>query len=61
LIDDGQHSAPSKRIRKQFPDYPAAKPVAPVSIATMIDLSTIRSKCPHFNQWLTALEKLGQQ
>jgi hypothetical protein len=59
LIDDGQNSAPSKRIATQFPDYPDAKPEAPLAIATMIDLSVIRSKCPHFNEWLTALEQLG--
>jgi hypothetical protein len=59
MIDDGRESAPSKRIARQFPDYPDAKPRAPVDIATMIDLSVVRSKCPHFNKWLTALEKLG--
>ncbi len=59
LIDDGQHSAPSKRIADQFPDYPALKPDAPVGIASIIDLAVIRSKCPHFNDWLTKLEQLG--
>jgi hypothetical protein len=59
LIDDGQHTAPSKRIEKQFSDYPHAKPEAPVAIATVIDLSLIRSKCPHFNEWLTRLEQLN--
>jgi hypothetical protein len=47
LIDDGPETAPSKRIARQFPDYPDAKPEAPVAIATMIDLSKVRSKCPH--------------
>jgi hypothetical protein len=58
-IDDGQQTAPSKRIASQFPDYLDAKPIAPVAIATTIDLSVIRSKCPHFNEWLTTLEKLA--
>jgi hypothetical protein len=58
LIDDGQETAPSKRIAKQFPDYSDAKPEASVAIATMIDLAIIRSKCPHFNEWMTRLEKL---
>ena len=58
LIDDGQHTAPSKRIAKQFHDFPAAKPDAPVAIATMIDLATIRGQCPPFNLWLTRLEQL---
>jgi hypothetical protein len=60
LIDDGQHTAPSKRIARHFPDYPDAKPEAPVAIATMIDLAVIRSKYRHFNEWLTALESLGR-
>jgi hypothetical protein len=59
LIDDGEETSPSHRITKHFPDYPDAKPRAPVDIATMIDLSVVRSKCPHFNEWLTALEQLG--
>ena len=58
LIDDGQHTAPSKRIAKQFPDFPDAKPDAPVAIATMIELATVRCKCPHFDTWLTLLEQL---
>jgi len=59
LIDDGQHTAPSKRITELFPTYPSAKPDAPVEIATVIDLTTVRSRCLHFNDWLTRLETLG--
>ncbi|HUY87104.1 MAG TPA: DUF4276 family protein [Pirellulales bacterium] len=58
-VNDSQQSAPSKRIARQFPDYPRLKPIAPFEIASIIDLSVIRSKCPHFNEWLTALEQLG--
>jgi hypothetical protein len=61
LIDDGQHTAPSKRIANHFPDYPDAKPDAPVAIATLIDLSVIRAKCPHFHSWLATLENLEQR
>lgn len=57
-IDDGQHTAPSKRIGRQFADYPDAKPDAPVAITSIIDLATIRAKCPHFNAWLETLEHL---
>jgi hypothetical protein len=60
LIDGGQHSAPSKRIAAQFPDYPDAKPDAPVAISTMIDLAVIRGRCPHFDAWITSLEQLDQ-
>lgn len=59
LIDDGQHSAPSKRIIKEFPDYAGAKPVVGPQIAELIGLETIRIKCPHFAAWLSRLEKLN--
>ena len=57
LIDDGQHTTPSKRIGDQFPDF--AKPTDGPQIAVRIGLENIRSKCPHFNGWLERLEKLG--
>jgi hypothetical protein len=60
LINDGQNTAPSRRIAKVFSDYPDAKPRAPVAIATMIDLAAVRPKCPHFDAWLTTLENLGR-
>ncbi len=57
LIDDGQHTAPSKRISGQFPDF--AKTTDGPQIADLIGLENIRSKCPHFNEWLERLENLG--
>ena len=59
LIDDGQASAPSKRIAKYFPEYPARKMDAAVEIASAIDLTVIRAKCAHLDHWLTTLENLG--
>ncbi len=61
LINDGQHSAPSKRIIEVFPDYEGAKPTAGPQIAAEIGLATVRSKCPHFNQWLSRLETLAER
>ena len=57
LIDDGQHTAPSKRIRSQFPDY--SKVTTGPQIVERIGLETIRSNCPHFNAWIEKLENLG--
>ena len=57
LIDDGQHTAPSKRIIAQFPNY--SKETDGPQMAELIGLENIRSKCPHFNAWLERLEKLG--
>jgi hypothetical protein len=60
LIDDGEESAPSKRIRQHIPEYgPRAKRTAGPIIAAQIGLENIRAKCRHFNDWLTKLEALG--
>jgi hypothetical protein len=61
LIDDGQHTAPSKRIISQLSDYEVAKSALGPQVAELIGLNTIRSKCPHFARWLTRLEQLGRQ
>jgi hypothetical protein len=59
LIDDGQHSAPSKRIIAELPDYEDAKAAVGPQLAELIGLEAIRGKCPHFSAWLSRLEKLG--
>ena len=59
LIDDGQHTAPSKRIIAQFPTYDSLKTSVGPQMAATIGLPAIRSKCPHFDRWLCRLEQLG--
>ncbi len=59
LINDGQHTAPSKRITECFPDYEGAKPTVGTQVAQCIGLQKIRDKCPHFNSWLSRLEQLA--
>ena len=59
LIDDGQQTAPSKRIIAQFPQYNDLKTTVGTQMAERIGLEDIRSNCPHFNAWLDRLEKLG--
>jgi hypothetical protein len=59
LIDDGQHSAPSKRVITQLPDYEDAKSAVGPQVAELIGLNVIRGKCPHFSAWLSRLEQLG--
>jgi hypothetical protein len=58
-INDGQHTAPSKRIEQAFPSYGRAKPRVGPLVAQDIGLAAIRAKCPHFHDWLTRLERLG--
>jgi len=58
-INDGPQTAPSKRIIAHFPDYGKAKPVFGSQLAKKIGLQVIRSKCSHFNKWLSRLESLN--
>jgi len=57
LIDDGRETAPSKRILRQIPEY--RKTTAGVSVVKSIGLPTLRTKCRHFNDWLSRLEQLA--
>ena len=59
LINDGQQTAPSKRIIAQFPQYDDLKTTVGTQVAERIGLENIRSKCPHFKAWIDRLEKLG--
>lgn len=54
-INEGITTAPSKRLLQVFPSFRKALhgPVA----AKRIGLQKIRSKCPHFEQWLVRLER----
>jgi len=52
-IDDGEDSAPSKRVCALIPDY--AKPANGPVIAAAIGLPTLRRECPHFGKWFERL------
>ena len=58
-IDDGEATAPSKRIISAIPEYDGHKPVAGPVIALEIGLPVLRAKCTHFAEWLARLEALG--
>jgi hypothetical protein len=59
LIDDGEHTAPSKRIIRDVPEYQGRKASAGPTIAAKIGLPTLRQRCPHFHGWLTCIESLA--
>ena len=61
LINDGQHTSPSKRIITQFPEYEGLKATAGPQAAERIGLAAIRSRCPHFAAWLHRLERLPEE
>ena len=59
LINDGEQTAPSKRIIDALPDYEYAKAIVGPQVAELIGLDVIRGKCAHFSAWLSRLEQLG--
>ena len=61
LINDGQHTAPSKRIIEQFPEYQYLKSTVGPQMADLTGLKKIRAECPHLNTWLEQLEGLGMR
>lgn len=46
---------PAKRVKRAVPEY--IKTLDGLRIAEQIGLDKIRLKCPHFNEWVTSLEK----
>jgi Domain of unknown function (DUF4276) len=61
LVDDGETTAPSKRIIGQFPRYSGEKTTNGVELACCVGIERTRSLCPHFDEWLKTLESLGSQ
>ena len=55
-IDDGPHTAPSKRIAAVVRGYD--KVVGGTVVASEVGLPAMRSACPRFDAWLTRLEAL---
>ena len=59
-INESQHTAPSKRIIKFFPGYEGEKAQVGPLVAEDIGLTLLREKCPHFDQWMTKIERIGK-
>jgi hypothetical protein len=57
-INESQQTAPSKRIIKYLPDYEGQKAQVGPLVAQDIGLTILRKNCPHFNDWITRLEKI---
>ena len=60
LINDGDNTAPSKRIIGEIPEYEKMKPSAAPIVAEKIGLPTLRLQCKHFDEWLCRLEMLNK-
>jgi len=61
LVNDGEATAPSKRIIAQFPQYSRQKTILGAELADCVGLDTTRRLCPHFDRWLKTLESLGSR
>ena len=61
-INDDPDQAPSKRIEALYPPYKKGKSELAHAwrILNRIGLDRVRAACPHFSDWLTRLERLGQ-
>ena len=59
LVDDGEKTAPSKRIIAEIPEYEGRKASAGPIVAGKIGLPALRSRCKHFGEWLSKLENLA--
>lgn len=59
-INDGNNTAPSKRIIHEIPEYGDMKASAGPIVASKIGLPTLRLKCGHFGEWLGKLEALRE-
>jgi hypothetical protein len=59
LIDDGENTAPSKRIIREIPEYEGMKASAGPLTAERIGLPVLRGKCEHFSGWISRLERVS--
>jgi hypothetical protein len=62
-INDKPDTAPSKRIRKLYPNYRKGSGVNAHAyrIAQHIGVERIRQQCPHFDEWMTKLEQIKRK
>lgn len=51
-IDQGDQTAPSKRIIQQIPKYNNQKASVGAKTANAIGVDALREKCPHFDTWI---------
>jgi hypothetical protein len=58
-INDNRETCPSRRIEGVFQSF--KKTIDGVTAASRIGLEIMRQECPHFNEWVTKLEYLGNQ
>lgn len=58
LVDDGPQTTPSKRLVTIWPEF--TKTLDGPAIVKAAGLATIRASCPHLDNWIGRLERLGR-
>ena len=58
-INDDYDKCPSRQIEGVFQGF--KKTINGITAASRIGLETMRHECPHFNEWITKLEDIGNQ
>ena len=58
-INDNYNTCPSRRIKQHIENY--VKIVDGIIAAREIGLEKMCDECPHFNEWITKLENIGNQ
>lgn len=59
-INEGEQTAPSKRLIRAIPSYKARKSTAGPQVAEHIGLEALRQSCEHFDNWVSRLERLAE-
>jgi len=59
LIDDGENTAPSKRIIAEIAEYAGNKATSGPLVAGKIGMPTLCERCRHFAEWIDGLVRLG--
>ena len=61
LIDDGENTAPSKRIIAEIPEYEGKKATSGPIVAARIRIPTLLQRCRHFAEWVEGIVRLGKE
>ncbi len=57
-INDGPDTSPGKRIIAWIPEYGKRKAQSAVNVLYLTGLGILRERCPHFDEWLSRIERL---
>jgi hypothetical protein len=59
LIDDGENTAPSKRIIAEIAEYEGRKATSGPLVAAKIGIPTLLQRCRHFGEWVEGLVRIA--